>query len=309
MTQKDRETVVRKFVAQTAVRSETSRSAIQAMQEALNVSEAKCRKVSESYHATHARLQIVLANQQRLENENRSLTNQVRVLTEELQQSRRETDTLLAKAREENQKEWTRKETMFKNTIRMLQKQLRAEKNKQSTGTAIVAKVDNNSRALQPISAPVRVGNTVIRPVLDSKSAPRRSQQPIKQSTPSLQLVHKQTTSSSKVPHPPQPSVENKENAGKAAPPPPPPTQGILKPKRVLEDNSSQVNKQAPKVEAFVRKPQQDENNPLPTSVRVAVDTSNIKTPSKSRAEFVRANGGLRALNAKLRQVRSPAPK
>jgi len=30
------------------------------------------------------------------------------------------------------------------------------------------------------------------------------------------------------------------------------------------------------------------------------------KTPSKNRAEFVRGNGGLRGLQEKLRQVRSP---
>ena len=306
MTQKDRESVVQTFVKDTALRSAKSRSAIQAMQEALNVSESKCKKVSESYRTTHNRLQNALADQQRLEHENRRLTNEVQVLTEQLQQSREEADNLLSKEREENQKEWLRKEAMFKNTIRMLQKQLRVEKNKLKSST------DNESRALQTVHAPVRVGNTIIRPVVDNKSAaPRHVQKPFKQSTVTLQLTNKET-GSIKVPSPQQ-QIE-KENAGKV-PPPPPPLEGAHKPKRVLGNSSSRMNATAlpGKVKAFVRKPQNSGNAQVPPSVGVTNDsssrlsaTSNSKTPSKTRAEIVRENGGIAAMREKVRQLRSP---
>ena len=73
MAQPDREAVIKTFVNKSAEQSKKSRSAIQAMQEALDVSERKCKKLSEASRSSEARLQSVLADQQRLEEENRQL--------------------------------------------------------------------------------------------------------------------------------------------------------------------------------------------------------------------------------------------
>lgn len=295
--------VVKTFVGQTADRSEASRTAIQTMQEALMNSEAKCKKVSESYRAEHARLQSVLADQQRLEEENYRLANQVRELTAELQQSREDTDRLLAKAREENKKEWMKKESMFKNTIRILQKQLRDEKNKEKVSTEIVPMEATNSRTRQPV---VRVGNTVIRPIVTNK--PALSSRDHHSNRPSDAIVSvaakKQSHADKPVPPPPPPpleSIENKENGCKVQPGSKPTSlKGVLKPKRVLRNSTSIANGPGPapaKIKAFVRRPQKDANT-----------SSGAKTPAKTRTEFVRANGGLRVLQAKTRALTYLSP-
>ena len=315
MTQNEREHVVRSFVNQSADRAEKSKSAIQAMQEALNLSEVDRRKLSESCRESKIRLQKALADQERLEEENRRLANRVTQLTEELQQSREQSDQLLNHVREENQKEWLKRETMFKNTIRKLQKQLRAERAQEvkNPGTTVVPKVDRECRALQPVPAKVRVGNTVIRPVSHSTPSNR---------LPLLAAQLNGSVPSQKVTvlSPPQTSegLKSDENRGRVSPPPPSAAiRGILKPKRVFGSNSLRLNGQVAdkKVKAAVRsKPQKETGIQLPQGILISKECSarpidafkGSKTPSKNRAEFVRGNGGLRGLQEKLRQVRSP---
>ena len=329
MTQSDRESVVRTFVRQTEHQAKKSKSAIEAMQEALAISEGKRKKLSEACEASNMRLHNALAKQKRLEEENQLLAQRVHQLTDELQASREQADQLLRQAREESQREWTKKEAMFKNTIHRLKKDLRAEKqrnatseNSNTTNTTSTGDKESECRTLQVVPPPVRVGNTVIRPF---RGAPRAVGNRSNLSSSSSSTKPNENTHSSRaivaVPPPPPPTqIECKENASKATVPPPPPappaTQGILKPRTVFGNGQSRSNSQPAvgKVKVTVRKqPQKAEESPLPAGVRVAkdqnarpLDAFKGKTPSKNRAEFVRGNGGIQGLKDKIRQVRSP---
>lgn len=305
MTQNQRENVVRSFVDQFADRASKSKSAIQAMQEALDLSEAGRRKLSESFRESKVRLHNALAEQQRLEDENHRLANQVTTLTGELQQSREQADKLLDQVREENQKEWLKRETMFKNTIRKLQKQIRAEKAKEGNNTpsggTIVPDGSSECRTVAPVTPQVRVGNTIIRPVSRGELSDRHRAFPSNHREASERL-------------------ENDENKGCEPPPPPRPViaeGGILKNKKVLGSSNFTLNGQAAdkKVKTVIRSNAKKESGiQAPSGVCVSKSYSarptdafkGTKTPSKSRTEFVRGNGGLRGLQEKLRQVRSP---
>ena len=314
MTQSEREKVVRTFVNQLADRAEKSKSAVQAMQESLALSEADRRKLSQSCRESNIRLQNALVDQQRLEEENLKLTNQVKQLSEDLYRSREQADQLLNQVREDNQKEWLKREAMFKNTIRKLQKQLRSErahsgKNKDS-GTDAASKAGTTCQVLQKVPPKVRVGNTVIRPVSRSSSSdrlqPRASQ--ISTQVPSQKIA---------VPPSSQKDQSNENRHRVPAPPPSVAVRGILKPKRVFGNGNLRSKGQLPNDQAKVlveNEPYKENCTQLPVGISASKECTvrpidafkGNKTPSKNRAEFVRENGGLRGLQEKLRQVRSP---
>lgn len=178
MKQDDRDSVVRAL----ETHSQHSKSAIQAMHEALTKSETERRKMEKSCLEVDRRLQAALADQQRLEEQNAALVQQVEHLSHELAESRQHASELLRQAQEESKKEWLKQEAMFKNTIRNLKKRIRADSQSVSLEThqEVVQraehlqkqldefkknKITNNCRALQPPQPHVRIGRTLFRPV------------------------------------------------------------------------------------------------------------------------------------------------
>lgn len=275
MTQQDREGTVRAL----ETHSKNSKSAIQAMHEALTKSENERRKMERNSLEIDQRLQNALTEQQRLEEQNLALARQVEQLSKELEQSRQHAVDLLRQAKEESKKEWLKQEAMFKNTIRKLKKQIRGEKDSVSFEVyqEVVQRADHlqkqldefkikerssdpsnsgaNCRALQPIPPPVRIGKTVFRPVTRTIHVP--STRPPSTVTTASSESNEKTSSRNtdqltKAPPAkgllkpcikPRKEAENKENSGRVAlpPPPPPPVSksGKVQTKTVLGNRST----------------------------------------------------------------------
>ena len=306
MTQSERGAVVKDYIKQSKDQTEKSKSAVQAMQEALVVSETERRNISSTLKSTSDRLQTALSKQQELEQENRQLSSKVQSLTEELKESREEATRLLNQFREDNEKQWLKREAMFKNTIRKLQKELRVEKKKTTSSDDSVENAPINqvtsSRNKASDSSSLRVRGTVIRPVLqDNVNVMNRSNPPTN------------ATGNAEVRKPnrfldkPGIKLQKIENRlGRAATKPAP---EVLQPKCMFRSATTYKP-----IEKMMLKTTQDSRTEIPTdeaqrapSVVVRpIDAFKGKTPSKNRADFVRGNGGIKGLQEKLRQVRSP---
>jgi archaellum component FlaC len=309
MTQRDREAVVKNYMKHTKEQAEKSKTAIQAMQEALAVSENDRRKLSESARASSNRLQESLAKQQQLEQENKKLSAEVATLTEELKTSREKSNKLLEQIREDNQKEWLKREAMFKNAIRKLQKQLKAvqQNSKQGEGKEGIETVKETTTQpkLIKVAPSFQVGRTTIRPVVQQPHpAFRRTKIPEPKTKSSEKQKNERQHRSSMVVF----GSENDENCSQHAHFTNSSTstmEGILKPKRMFG--------QTGELKSIMKKPTQQEMaksfaGPA-TSGRAAHPSDAFKggkTPSKNRAQFVRGNGGVKGLQDKLRLVRSP---
>jgi hypothetical protein len=325
--------------------SKASKTAIQAMQEALQTSEKERRKMSESQRQTETRLQAVLRNEQKLEEANRQLTQQIRQLTQELEESRATADRLLQQAREQHQREWLKRENMFKTTIRKLQKQIHGEQAlvPLQVYRAAVERAERLEHKVQQLdskpvpakgttlvprpSASLRIGNKVLTPILRNRQSslarqPKKPQLPTPKvlSLPTVQTIPKTKQNDenvfrlkSLVPPPPR-RVGNKgafksilRNGSKAVPSLTPPQESkVLKVSgnKSLTSNASTPDKEQPgKLRVSVVVPSSDQ-----APVRHSFAFSQGKSPSKNRMEIIRQNGGLRGMQEKLRQVRSPTP-
>jgi hypothetical protein len=326
--------------------SKASKTAIQAMQEALQTSEKERRKMSESQRQTETRLQAVLRNEQKLEEANRQLTQQIRQLTQELEESRATADRLLQQAREQHQRDWLKRENMFKTTIRKLQKQIHGEQALvplQVYRAAVeraerlehkVQKLDNKpvpakgSTLVPRPSAPLRIGNKVLTPILRNRQS-SLARQPKKPQLPTSKVLILPTVKT--IPK----TKENDENVfrPKSLVPPPPRRVGNKGAfKSILRNGSKVVPSLTPPQESKVLKvsgnkpltsnafkPDKEQYQKQPGKLRVSMSSdqapvrhsfafSQGKSPSKNRTEIIRQNGGLRGMQEKLRQVRSPTP-
>lgn len=255
MTDGDRAAVVKALETHT----KNSKSAIQAMQEALNKSQGERRKLEKSSVECNMRLTSALAEKERLENDNTTLEERIQQLSKDLADSRVHFNELVRQTKEDCNKEFKKREMMFKNTIRILQK-----RNNNSVSSEVHAQVvqqaenlqkeiDNlreqsgattknevKSQALQAVPAPIRTGNTLFRPVtnrnINLKSAQPRLDGYFKPSN----VMEKSTNGTSRnefLPVSSKPQVlvrtrssyENNQNKHAAVPPPPPPPPALVK--------------------------------------------------------------------------------
>jgi archaellum component FlaC len=287
MTRSERDAVVRKFIQHSKEQAETSKSAIQAMQEALSVSEEQRQKQNNVSKASSDRLQKLLVEHDKLESENKRLSADVEKLTNELTTSREKASQLLSQVREDNQKEWLKREAMFKTTIRKMQKELRASK-KRTVKEEIDCQCENSGSTkegggeLANNGAAFRVRGTVIRPLLSKGQKIGKGVRIGAESVETEKGVPSAISFCSS-------SAQTENNCRDARKRFPTQTKGVLKPSKYMGNSS--LN--APDTLDTMRCPR-------------PIDAFKGKTPSKNRAEFVRGNGGARGLQEKLRQVRSP---